>query len=134
MRTISLMALALSLATAMTAVAPGVAQQKRWAAVDPNRETNAPVAWGATEDEARQRAIDACKRISQTCAGGPAVTDDMRELFALVCCAKPHLGCAAAAAGNKRDASRNAQQMFAEAGYSECSVRHFLQAGTGKRQ
>ena len=27
-----------------------------------------------------------------------------------------------------------AQQMFADAGYSTCSVRHYIQAGTGKKQ
>ena len=128
-------ALALVFAAAMAATpAPGAAQQKRWAAVDPNSETSSPVVWGASEDEARQRAIDACKRLSKTCANGPAVTDDMKEVFALVCCEKPRVGCAAAAAANKRDASRNAQQMFADAGYSDCSVRHYFQAGTGRKQ
>jgi hypothetical protein len=120
--------------TAAAMLAPGAAQQRRWAAVDPNNETSSAVAWGANEEEASRRAIEACKRVSETCANGPAVTDDMREVFALVCCTKPKLGCAASAAANKRDASRAAQKMFAEAGYSECAVRHYLQAGTGKRQ
>ena len=42
--------------------------------------------WGATEDEARQRAVEACKRLSKTCANGPAVTDDLKEVFAVMCC------------------------------------------------
>lgn len=134
MRTIQLASLALVLVAGMAVHDPVAAQQKRWAAVDPNSETSAPVVWGTTEDEARQRAIDACKRASKTCANGPAVTDDMREVFALVCCEKPRMGCAASAAGNRRQASKNAQQMFADAGYSECSVRHYLHAGTGRRQ
>ena len=90
--------------------------------------------WGTTEDEARQRAIDACKRLSKTCANGPAVTDDLKEVFAVVCCEQPRTGCAASAAANRRDAAKNAQQMFADAGYSTCSVRHYIQAGTGKKQ
>jgi hypothetical protein len=132
MRKMPLAALAFFL-TAAT-IAPGTAQQKRWAALDPNNETSSPVAWGANEEEARRKAIEACKRVSETCANGPAVTDDMREVFALVCCAKPKAGCAASAAANKRDAQRNAQKMFADAGYSECAVRHYLHAGSGKRQ
>jgi hypothetical protein len=108
--------------------------KKRWAAIDPNSEISSPVVWGATEEEARERAMEACKRISKTCANGPATTDDLREVFALVCCSKPKLGCAAAAAANKREASRNAQQMFTDAGYSECSVRHYMHAGTGRKQ
>jgi hypothetical protein len=119
---------------AATAALDAAAAQRRWAAIDPNSETSSSVAWGATEDEARQRAIDACKRISKTCANGPAVTDDMNEVFALVCCEKPKSGCAASAAASKREASGNAQKMFAEAGYKDCSVRHYLRAGTGKRQ
>jgi hypothetical protein len=122
-------------AAASAALAPGTAQQqRRWAAIDPNSETSSPVVWGANEEEARNRAVEACKRVSKTCANGPAVTDDLREVFALVCCAKPKTGCAAAAASSKREASRNAQQMFADAGYSECSVRHYVGAGTGKKQ
>src|SRR5215831_10831098 len=48
------------------------AQQRRWAALDPNGEGSSPVAWGATEEEARQRALEACKKVSKTCANGPA--------------------------------------------------------------
>ena len=122
-------------AAASIILGPVLAQpQKRWAAIDPNSETSSPVVWGANEEEARSRAVEACKRISKTCANGPAVTEDLREVFALVCCTKPKAGCAAAAAANKREASRNAQQMFADAGYSDCSVRHFLGASTGRKQ
>ena len=135
MRTRSLLALLLCLPAAMAASPQSApAQQKRWAAVDPNSETSSPVVWGTTEEEARQRAIEACKRVSKTCASGPAVTDDMREMFAVVCCAKPRMGCAASAGTNRRDAAKGAQQMFADAGYLDCSVRHYIQAGTGKRQ
>ena len=42
--------------------------------------------WGATEEEARQRAVEACKRLSKTCANGPASTNDMKEVFAVMCC------------------------------------------------
>ena len=125
----------LSLAVAGSVVlAPAIAQQRRWAALDPNSETSSPVAWGSTEEEARQRAIEACKRLSKTCANGPAVTDDLKEVFAVVCCEQPRTGCAASAAANRRDAAKNAEKMFAGAGYSNCSVRHYLQAGTGKKQ
>lgn len=135
MRTTSLLAVLLLLATALAAwpqLAP--AQQKRWAAVDPNSETSSPVAWGATEDEARQRAIDACRRLSKTCANGPAVTDDMREVFAVMCCEAPRTGCAVSAAANRREATKAVQQMFADTGYSKCAVRHYISAGTGKKQ
>ena len=47
------------------------AQQRRWAALDANGEGSAPVMWGATEEEARQRAVEACKKVSKTCADQP---------------------------------------------------------------
>ena len=119
---------------ASVVLAPASAQQRRWAALDPNSETSSPVAWGSTEEEARQRAIEACQRLSKTCAKGPAVTDDLKEVFAIVCCEQPRTGCAASAAANRRDAAKNAQRMFADAGYSNCAVRHYLQAGSGKKQ
>ena len=76
---------------------PAPAQQ-RWAAVDPNSESSSPVVWGASEDEARQRAVEACKRVSKTCANGPASTQDLKEVFAVMCCTQPRVGCAASAA------------------------------------
>ena len=62
------------MAAASAILGPVLAQQqKRWAAIDPNSESSSPVVWGANEDEARQRAVEACKRLSKTCANGPAV-------------------------------------------------------------
>jgi hypothetical protein len=125
----------LALVAAMiTASQPSSAQQKRWAAVDPNSESSAPVVWGATEDEARERAVEACKRLSKTCANGPASTQDLKEVFAVVCCTQPRAGCAASAAANRREALKNVQEMFAAAGYRDCSLRHYMSATTGKRQ
>jgi hypothetical protein len=110
------------------------AQQRRWAALDPNGEGSSSVAWGATEEEARQRAVEACRNVSQTCANGPASTHDLNEVFAIVCCTLPRRGCAAAAAANRREAAQNVQEMFAGAGYKDCSVQHYISAATGKRQ
>jgi hypothetical protein len=127
-------AMLLLLAAGMAAWPRPAAAQQRWAAVDPNSESSSPVVWGATEDEARQRAVEACKRLSKSCANGPASTSDMREVFAIMCCTVPKSGCAAAAAGNRREAQQNVQAMFADAGYKDCSVKHYMSAGTGKRQ
>ena len=95
------------------------AQQRRWAALDANGEGSAPVMWGATEEEARQRAVEACKKVSKTCADGPASTHDLNEVFAIVCCTEPRRGCAASAAANRREAVKNVQEMFADAGYKD---------------
>jgi hypothetical protein len=108
--------------------------QQHWAALDPNTESSSPVMWGATEDEARQKAVDACRRLSKTCANGPASTSDLREVFVVMCCAQPKPGCAAAAGGTRRAAQKKVQEMFADAGYKECSVKHAVSAATGKRQ
>jgi hypothetical protein len=121
------------LATLSAGSQPASAQQ-RWAAIDPNSESSSPVAWGATEDEARQRAVEACKRVSKTCANGPASTAELREVFAFVCCTQPRVGCAVSAGSSRREALKRVQSMFAEAGYKDCSLRHFMSAASGKKQ
>ena len=84
------------LGAGMSAWSQPAPAQQRWAAIDPNSEGSSPVVWGATEDEARQRAVEACKRLSKTCANGPASTNDMKEVFAVMCCTQPRPGCAGA--------------------------------------
>ena len=110
------------------------AQQPRWAAVDANREVSAPVVWAPTEALARERAIEACERVSKTCAGGPATTNEMDDTFAVMCCTQPKLGCAIAAAGDRQEAQKSVRKSFSEAGYTNCSVRHYISAGSGKKQ
>jgi len=110
------------------------AQQQRWAAVDPNREVSGPVAWGTTEKQAKERAVEACEKVSKTCANGPATTNDMDDVFAVMCCTRPKLGCAAAAAESRDDASANVRKNLTEAGYSSCQLRHYMSAGSGKKQ
>jgi hypothetical protein len=61
-------------------------------------------------------------------------THDLNEVFAVVCCTKPRRGCAVAAAANRREAAKNVQAMFADAGYKDCAVQHYMSAATGKRQ
>ena len=62
------------------------AQEQRWAAIDPNHEASSPVAWVAHGDEGAAGAVEACKRVSKTCANGPASTNDMDDVFAVMCC------------------------------------------------
>ena len=121
---------AAALAAMIGAAGHAIAQQKRWAAIDPNSEVSSPVVWGTTEDEARQRAIDACKRLSKTCANGPAVTDDLKEVFAVVCCEQPRTGCAASAAANRRDAAKNAQPAPARSNRGRTPLHKPLQSAS----
>lgn len=118
----------------MASAAQPAGAQQRWAAIDPNSETSSPVVWAATEEEARQRAVEACKRVSKTCANGPVATRDMKEIFAVMCCNQPQIGCAVAAAASKRDALKNLREMFADAGYKDCAVRHYMPTATGRKQ
>jgi Zn-dependent alcohol dehydrogenase len=111
----------------------GAAQEKRWAAIDPNNETTSPVVWSSTEAKARSDAVEACRRSSKSCANGPASTNEMEDFFAVMCCTKPRRGCAVAVAGARQDALKSVQKIFADAGYSTCSLRHYLSAGSGKK-
>ena len=109
------------------------AQQKRWAAIDPNHEASSPVVWADSEVQVRQRAIEACKRSSKTCASEPALTEEMDDVFAVMCCTQPRQGCAASVAATRQNALKVVQKIFADAGYSGCSLRHYISAGTGKK-
>jgi hypothetical protein len=127
-----ILAVSATVALGLTGVAE--AQQQRWAAVDPNREVSGPVAWGSTEMQAKQRAVEACEKVSKTCANGPATTNDMEDVFAVMCCTRPKLGCAVAAAESRDDASASVRKNLTEAGYSSCQLRHYMSAGSGKKQ
>ena len=115
---------------------PGVvlAQQQRWAAVDANREVSSPVVWGTTEAQAKERAVEACEKVSKTCANGPAATNDMDDVFAVMCCSRPKLGCAIAAADSREDAVASVRKTLVDGGYSNCALRHHMSAGSGKKQ
>src|SRR5262245_57710547 len=111
----------------------GAAQEQRWAAIDPNNETSSPVAWSSTEAKARQEAVEVCRRASKTCANGPASTNDLGDVFAVMCCTKPRRGCAVGVAGARQDALKSVEKTFADAGYTNCTLRHYLSAATGKK-
>jgi hypothetical protein len=133
-RTTGALMLAALLATFGTLARPGSAQQQRWAAVDPNAEGSAQVVWAPTEAEARQRSVEACRRASKTCANGPASTSEMEDVFALMCCREPRQSCAISAAGSRQEALKNVQKTFADAGFSNCALRYYMSAATGRKQ
>jgi hypothetical protein len=110
-----------------------LAQEKRWAAIDPNGEGSFAVAWGSTEAQARQHAIEACQRASRTCANEPAVTEVMSDVFALMCCTQPRAACAAGVAAARQEALKRVQTTLSEAGYAKCVLRHYISAKTGKK-
>ena len=70
--------------------------QERWAAIVPNNEVSSSVVWAATKDQARHLAIDACRKVSQTCASGPTDTKEMKDMFAVMFCTRPTVSCAVA--------------------------------------
>jgi len=134
MHTLPAAVLAIALAAAAGLAGMAWAQQQRWAAIDPNREVSSAVVWGASEVQAKERAVEACEKVSKTCANGPATTNDMGDVFAVMCCARPKLGCAVAAAESREDAQTSVRKNLTDAGYSSCTLRHYMSAGNGKKQ
>lgn len=129
-----LLSVLLLAAVAMTAVqAATMAQAKRWAATDPNGEGSAVIAWGDSKDEAHRRAVDACKRGSKTCANGPASTDTLSDVFAVMCCTKPRAGCAVGVGADRKKAAESVKGTLSGAGYGNCGLRHYISASSGKR-
>ncbi|KAB2910418.1 MAG: hypothetical protein F9K29_24985 [Hyphomicrobiaceae bacterium] len=130
-----LLILGLMLAGMCIGLTPGSAlAQQRWAAIDPNSEVSSSVVWADTEDKAREAAMASCKRVSKSCAGGPASTNTMSDIFAVMCCTQPRLGCAIYAGSDRQDALNGVKKIFADANYSNCTLRHYLSAGTGRKE
>jgi hypothetical protein len=57
----------------------------------------------------------------------------MGDVFAVMCCTKPRRGCAVGVAGARQEALKSVEKTFAEAGYSQCTLRHYLSAATGRK-
>ena len=105
-----------------------------YAAVAANKEGNLLVRWGKTEQEAKQKAAAACKNISSTCANDPASTNQLEDVFAYVCCNKPQYSCGNSPHETREKAVKEVRDMMASHGYSECVVRAYFSAKTGKKQ
>jgi hypothetical protein len=107
--------------------------QERWAAIDPNNEASASVVWATTKDQARHLAIDACRKVSQTCASGPTDTKEMNDMFAVMCCTQPTVSCAVAVANSKDEALAAVKMRFSDAGYTQCTLKNYFKAGNGEK-
>ncbi|KAB2916291.1 MAG: hypothetical protein F9K29_11820 [Hyphomicrobiaceae bacterium] len=128
---------ALLLFAALIACFAGPARSQQsgdFAAVAANNEGNLQVRWGRTEAEAKQRAAEACRSVSRTCSSDPAHTNQLDDVFAFMCCNKPHFSCGSPPHESRGMATREARQLMTSRGYSDCTVRAFFSARTGKRQ
>jgi hypothetical protein len=122
-----LTALALSLFSA-----PASAQE-RWAAIAANHEDTATVVWATTKDQAKKLAVLACKQASSTCTQTPASTNGMDNVFAIMCCTEPKMGCAAAVGANRPAALKEVKELFSDEGYSKCTLKSYFKAGNGEK-
>lgn len=102
-----------------------------YAAVTPNEEHTGPVFWANSKEEALAGALRACNKISSTCSTRPAWSDTMDDLFSLMCCSKPRLGCAIGVGANTTLALQHVRNIFSEAGYSQCEIIKYISAKTG---
>jgi hypothetical protein len=124
-------AIAVLLALPLFTSPPLAAQE--WAGLAPNGEGTAPVVRAPNRDQARDRAVAACRRVSQTCTDQPALTQDLSDIFALVCCNRPRWACVAAPRRQRDAAVAEAQRVLDQHGFSQCKTQAFLSARTGDR-
>lgn len=117
---------------AMTGAATLAAQAQGWSGLAPNGENTAPVVRGDTREIARDRAVAACRRVSNSCTDQPALTQNLEDIFALVCCDKPRRGCVAAPRQNRADGVREALRVLENANFSSCQTVAFYSARTGE--
>ncbi|MCU0733492.1 MAG: hypothetical protein MUE84_18170 [Hyphomonas sp.] len=112
---------------------PGAEAEDRYAATVPSSEGPGAVVWAPTVEVARDKAIEACKAKSKTCAPKPSITDKMANLFAYMCCRSPKTACATAADSGFDEAEARVRKIFADAKYSNCGATIFLRASDGSR-
>ncbi len=103
-----------------------------YASVTPNEELTGPVYWANTKDEAMAGALRVCQKVSSTCSSRPAWTDTKTDLFSIMCCQKPKLGCAIGVGATEELALQHVRNIFSEAGYSKCKIAKYLSANTGE--
>lgn len=125
--------LAITMALALPLLSGSALAQERWAAIVPNEENSSTVVRATTKDQAEQLAIDACQRVSDTCASRAATTDGMNNYFAIMCCTQPRMGCAAGVASTKRKALNEVKSIFSDDEFKNCSLKNYIKAGTGEK-
>ena len=113
--------------------APLAGIEEQWAALAPNLEQSASVVWGATQLEAKEKAVGACRAVSGTCAATPANTNGLGHVFALMCCTSPQRGCAATVGETRQIALHEVKRLFADAGYGQCRLQGYFSAATGQK-
>ena len=70
--------------------------------------------------------MEACKRVSKTCANGPAVDGGHEGGVRAHVLHAAEDGLCGIGCGQPPRGVKNVQQMFADAGYRDCSVRHYM--------
>ncbi|HWB44864.1 MAG TPA: hypothetical protein VG900_05425 [Hyphomicrobiaceae bacterium] len=109
-----------------------LAQAKRWAAIDPDAHATSPVVWSTTREKAHDAAVAACRRVSKSCAEAPASTDDLDDVFALMCCTRPARACAASPGAGREEARAAVQATLTSSGFSRCTLKRYISARTGE--
>ncbi len=102
-----------------------------YASLAPNEQFNAPVYWANTQELAKEGALRACKKVSDSCSTRPAWTDQKDDVFALMCCSKPKLGCAVGVGHDQESSQQSVRNTFSDAGYSKCKLWRYVSARTG---
>ena len=125
--------LAAILAGAIAGVADPALAQQRYAAVTPDGSAHVYFGWGSTRAEADAAALRVCRRVSKTCAVPPGSTPDLNDIFALMCCTNPRFGCAVFPASTRRKAREKVTGTFVNAHFSNCALKGYYSARTGKR-
>ena len=107
--------------------------QERYASVTPDSNARVYFSWGSTRKKANAASLRVCRRVSRSCAISPGSTDDMKDIFALMCCTNPRFACAVFPAGTRQKARKLVTGTFVKAHFSNCAVRGYYSARTGKR-
>lgn len=107
--------------------------RERWSAADPDNEGRVHFGWGSSKARASAAALRTCRRVSRTCATKPGSISHLDNVWALMCCTNPRFGCATGAGPTRAKAHETVNRVFVNAHYSNCVVKGYYSARTGKR-
>jgi hypothetical protein len=102
-----------------------------WADFVVNADMSLGMGWGATPEEAEQKALKAGRKKSLSCAEVAALTYVPTNRVALVCCRHDEMAYVVGIGGTNEDAVSKAEAFADGQGWGRCSVRELYSARTG---
>jgi hypothetical protein len=107
---------------------------KGWAAFVVSGDLTLGMGWGATVEEAEQKAFANCRKKSQRCAEEAAITNHPEDRVAHICCQHPARACIVGIASKTQEAISSAESFAEMQEWGRCNLIGVYSARSGMQQ